>query len=51
MPELALACLSLREAYAEKCRAALSRQPAAIRDFFDLEHAIRKARFDLNDPA
>lgn len=51
MPELALACLSLREAYAEKCRAALSRQPPAIRDFFDLEHAIRKARFDLNDPA
>jgi predicted nucleotidyltransferase component of viral defense system len=34
-------CLSLREAYAEKFRAALSRREAAIRDFYDLDHAIR----------
>ncbi len=35
-------CLSPREAYAEKFRAALSRREAAIRDFYDLDHAIRQ---------
>lgn len=34
-------CLSLLEAFAEKWRAALSRRDPAIRDFYDLDHAIR----------
>jgi predicted nucleotidyltransferase component of viral defense system len=34
--------ISLREAYAEKTRAALTRRDPAIRDFFDLDNAIRK---------
>ena len=34
--------LSLREAYAEKARAALTRRDPAIRDFFDLDNAVRK---------
>ena len=35
-------CISKREALAEKFRAALSRHEAAIRDFFDIDYAIRK---------
>ena len=35
-------CLSRIEAYAEKFRAALSRRDAAIRDFYDLDHAERR---------
>jgi predicted nucleotidyltransferase component of viral defense system len=34
--------LSLVEAYAEKTRAALTRQEPAIRDFFDIDVAVRK---------
>jgi predicted nucleotidyltransferase component of viral defense system len=34
--------MSLREAYAEKTRAALTRANPAIRDFFDLDNATRK---------
>jgi predicted nucleotidyltransferase component of viral defense system len=44
-------CLSLAEAMSEKCRAALSRREAAIRDFYDVDHAVRKLGFELNDPA
>ena len=35
-------CISKTEALAEKFRAALSRREAAIRDFFDIDHAIRR---------
>jgi hypothetical protein len=35
-------CLSMSEALAEKLRAALTRREAAIRDFFDLDHAVRE---------
>jgi predicted nucleotidyltransferase component of viral defense system len=38
---VAVNCLSQREAYAEKFRAALSRREAAIRDFYDIDHAVR----------
>jgi predicted nucleotidyltransferase component of viral defense system len=34
--------LSLMEAYAEKTRAALTRHDPAIRDFFDIDNAVRK---------
>jgi predicted nucleotidyltransferase component of viral defense system len=37
-----LACISLMEAFAEKFRAALTRREAAIRDFFDIDYAVRK---------
>jgi hypothetical protein len=35
-------CISKTEALAEKFRAALSRREAAIRDFFDIDFAVRK---------
>jgi hypothetical protein len=38
-------CISLREAMAEKLRAALSRREAAIRDFYDIDYAVQKLGF------
>jgi hypothetical protein len=38
--------LSYAEAMAEKVRAALCRSEVAIRDFFDVDHAVRTADFD-----
>ena len=38
-------CMSRTEAFAEKFRAALSRRDVAIRDFFDIDYAVR--RLDL----
>jgi predicted nucleotidyltransferase component of viral defense system len=35
------ACIGLQEALAEKMRAALTRREVAIRDFFDLDHAVQ----------
>jgi predicted nucleotidyltransferase component of viral defense system len=35
-------CISRTEAFAEKFRAALSRREAAIRDFYDIDYAVRK---------
>ena len=40
VPELLLTCISRNEAIAEKLRAALSRLGVAIRDFYDLHHAV-----------
>ena len=42
-------CLSYPEAMAENLRAALSRQDAAIRDFFDIDHAVLVAGLDVAD--
>lgn len=42
----AVPCLSYAEAMAEKLRAALCRRDAAIRDFFDVDHAVQQAGFD-----
>ncbi len=39
--------MSLQEAYAEKVRAALTREKPAIRDFFDIDFAVREIDFDL----
>ena len=50
-PPVNVRALSLREAYAEKVRAALTRPEPAIRDFFDIDHAVQKARFDYRDRA
>jgi predicted nucleotidyltransferase component of viral defense system len=43
--------LQLREAYAEKMRAALSRRDPAIRDVFDLDHAVQGCLFNHRDRA
>lgn len=42
-------CLSYPEVMAEKLRAALSRLEAAIRDFFDIDHAVLVAGLDVGD--
>lgn len=39
-------CLSYPEAMAEKLRAALCRREVAIRDFFDVDHAVRSGGFN-----
>lgn len=41
--------LTLREAYAEKVRAALTRRDPAIRDFFDVDNAVQSDRLQLFD--
>ncbi len=48
--ELSLSVLSLREMYAEKVRAALTRNPPAIRDIFDLHNAVCTNRLDPSGP-
>jgi predicted nucleotidyltransferase component of viral defense system len=42
--------LSYREAMAEKVRAALCRGEVAIRDFFDVDHAVRGVGFQTQEP-
>ena len=44
-------CISKTEALAEKFRAALSRREAAIRDFFDIDYAIRRLGLRPRDAA
>ncbi len=46
---VAVNVMSLRETYAEKFRAALTRKEPAIRDFYDIAYAIRTRRLNLND--
>ena len=45
IPPVTLPCISRMEAFAEKFRAALSRREVAIRDFYDIDYAVR--RLDL----
>jgi predicted nucleotidyltransferase component of viral defense system len=45
LPSVNVQVLQLREAYAEKIRAALTRTEPAIRDFFDIDHAQRGSLF------
>jgi hypothetical protein len=42
--------MTMQEAYAEKIRAAITRKEPAIRDFFDLLHAVRKRGLNTRDP-
>lgn len=44
-----IASLTYSEAMAEKMRAALCRREVAIRDFFDIDHAIRNGRLSTLD--
>jgi predicted nucleotidyltransferase component of viral defense system len=49
IPEFRIVSLSYAEAMAEKLRAAMCRRDAAIRDFFDIDHAIRNATLNTGD--
>ena len=49
VPPLLVTCLSRSEAMAEKLRAALSRREAAVRDFYDVDHAVRRLDFQVRD--
>jgi hypothetical protein len=42
-------CIAKIEAFAEKFRAALSRREAAVRDFFDLDYAVRTLGLNPDD--
>ncbi len=50
VPAFPVPCLSREEAMAEKLRAALCRREAAIRDFYDLDHAVRRSGLRMLDP-
>jgi predicted nucleotidyltransferase component of viral defense system len=49
LPSVVVSTLSTRELYAEKLRAALTRRDPQIRDFFDVDHAVRKEIVDFDD--
>jgi predicted nucleotidyltransferase component of viral defense system len=44
-----LNCISEKEAFAEKFRAALTRRDVAIRDFYDIEYASQKLGLSIDD--
>jgi predicted nucleotidyltransferase component of viral defense system len=49
-PPLSIPCISLIEAYAEKCRAAMTRREVAVRDYFDIDNAVARSVISLEDP-
>lgn len=49
-PVLTVLCLSRMETMAEKLRAAMSRREAAIRDYYDIDHAVRRLSLDVLEP-
>ena len=49
VPAVSFACISKTEAMAEKFRAALTRREAAIRDFYDIDYAVRKHEVRTED--
>ena len=50
LPTFAVRAMAVKEAYAEKLRAAMTRKEPAIRDFYDLSHAVREIRLYSQDP-
>lgn len=50
VPAFTIPCLSRLEAMAEKLRAALSRREVAIRDFYDIDFAVRKLGLQMPAP-
>ncbi len=50
VPLPSVECLSWQEAMAEKFRAALSRRDVAIRDFYDIDHAVQRLGFPVLGP-
>jgi predicted nucleotidyltransferase component of viral defense system len=51
VPPVPLACLSHDETMAEKLRAALSRRDPAIRDFYDVDHAVYRRGYGVGEAA
>ena len=51
IPEFSIPSLSYLETMAEKLRAALCRREVAIRDFYDVDHAVRNAGLNTLDSA
>jgi predicted nucleotidyltransferase component of viral defense system len=49
VPDIDLTTLSMKEAIAEKLRAALTRLEPAIRDFFDIDYLASRNKMDFND--
>jgi len=49
LPIFTVQAMDMKEAYAEKVRAALTRREPAIRDLFDLFYAVRKIKLGLDD--
>jgi predicted nucleotidyltransferase component of viral defense system len=49
VPDIDLTTLSMKEAIAEKLRAALTRLEPAIRDFFDIDYLASHHHLDLTD--
>ena len=47
--EIDLTALTMKEAFAEKLRAALTRLEPAIRDFFDIDYLVSRKKLDLKD--
>lgn len=50
VPEFPVQVMNVKEAFAEKIRAALTRRKPAIRDFYDLNLAVDSKKIDLFDP-
>jgi len=50
LPVFTVQAMDMKEAYAEKVRAALTRTEPAIRDIFDLFYAVHKMKEDLYAP-
>ncbi len=50
IPQITFPCISRLEAFAEKFRAALSRRDVAIRDFYDIDYAVRRLDLLPQDP-
>ena len=50
LPVFSVKAIDMKEAYAEKVRAALTRKEPAIRDLFDLIYAVNKMNLDLYTP-
>jgi predicted nucleotidyltransferase component of viral defense system len=48
LTDVRVTCVSRAEAMAEKLRAALSRRDVAIRDFYDIDHAVRQLDFRVD---
>jgi len=51
IPQVVFPCISRMEAFAEKFRAAVSRRDVAIRDFYDIDYAVRRLDLRPQDPA
>lgn len=46
---ICVSVLSFRETYAEKFRAAMTRRDPAIRDYYDIDYAVRSGKLDPSD--